>query len=111
MNLDTLEATLEKKEEKETVIMGPVPRVIDIIIKPKDEEFPDEDDDHELQLETDLSNALSLLEDCNNLLVTLADRRIRFITPYMHGEIERLSQEATGYLEQYNIGTMVEVDV
>lgn len=61
------------------------------------------DDDDESDLEQDLTDALSLLEDCSCLLgAILAFKEGRKLTTYMFGEIERLSQESEVFLAQYD---------
>lgn len=64
-----------------------------------DDDFISDDD-----MEVNLSNALSLLEDCCGMLETLADPRLNnYISTYMSTEVLRLAQESRAFLEQYTV--------
>lgn len=66
----------------------------------KDEEIDASD------LEQDLTDALSLLEDCNSMLetiLTLSTHSKRFqFTHYMRNEIKRLAEETGVFVAQYD---------
>ncbi len=82
MDLSELNATPEEKVEEQKV----------------EEEVEDNSD-----LEQDLTDALSLLEDCNSILESLLTfKNSRKISTYAFEEINRLAQESSVFLAQYD---------
>jgi uncharacterized protein Smg (DUF494 family) len=96
MNIDELTDNLVQITS-EAVIDGE-------IIENKDE-FEEDDDDDE-SVEADLSNALSLLDDCWSMMEHILEKkesRNNKLNYYQYTELERLCQEAAAFLNQFDI--------
>ena len=72
-----------------------------------------EGDEADGDAEADLSNAISLLEDVNNLLFTLTNISHRGgLHPYMHREVARLLQESSEFLAEMGVTeTVIEGEI
>lgn len=97
MNLDDLKAEIEAATAP--VVKAEAVEATNGEVVSDEEEFPED-----TELEVDLSDAISLLEDCCVLLEELSDpRRRRQITSYMHLELIRTAEEARAFLNQYAV--------
>lgn len=102
MDLHELELDLQQREGKKRELKEAKAdskddtAVVEMIVEGVDEEFVDEG------LEENLIDALSLLQDCNHLLIAIGNPLLhQRITYYMQQEIIRVSAETTMFLEGY----------
>lgn len=113
MDLQELRLDLEQREGKarpnnvkaETALVKVEPKVEGVtegvVVEVTLEEGEDDRDfESDEGLEATLTDSMSLLQDCNNLLIALSNPLIhRRITYYMQQEISRVTGETSAFLE------------
>lgn len=62
-----------------------------------------DDSEFEDDSESDLSNALILLNDCVNMLTVLSDERIVVVSRYLQQEAKELLAEVSVFLDEYDM--------
>ena len=104
LDLERREGKAKKKEETALVKVeeksGDVTKdtVVEVILEEDDDDRDFESGD--AGLEETLTDAISLLQDCNNLLIALGNPLIhRQITYYMQQEIVRVTGETSMFLD------------
>lgn len=83
-------------------------KIDELVPTPSDDEWESDDEDEDV--EQDLTDALSLLDDCSKIfeemLTTSYNRRLRgrVIEKTQYDDIKHLAQEVAVFLDQYDMG-------